>query len=160
MLNLDDPRFRLNNLLTRYEAVTGRKEPTSQIAPEQHEGVVEVFDQLVRDVVRPAMEEMGAELERRGHEYEILIVPGQQITMHLYPPVLRRSAYAVPCSPYVSFSRDAATTNIHIVQSTLMPSGHGRAEITDTLPTDQITRQYVETQILDVLGNILAAVRG
>jgi hypothetical protein len=66
----------------------------------------------------------------------------------------------VPCSPYVSFSRDAATTNIHVVQSTLMPSGHGRAEITDTLPTDQITRQYVETQILDVLGNILAAVRG
>ena len=158
MLNLDDPRFRLNDLLTRYEAVA--KKPALQPAPAGQEAIVEAFDRLARDVIRPAMEEIGAELERRGQEYEILIVPGQQITMHLYPPVLRRSAYTTSCSPYVSFSRDATTERIHIAHSTLMPNGQGYAEIKDTLSLHEITRQCVETQILDVLGNVLSAAGG
>lgn len=160
MLNLDDPRFRLNDLLTRYGALTVVKEPASQPTQAEQEAIVEAFDRLARDVIRPAMEEIGAELERRGQEYEILIAPGQQITMHLYPPVLRRSAYTTSCSPYVSFSRDASTERIHIAQSTLMPNGQGCAEITDTLPLDQVTRRYVETQICDVLGKVLGAAKG
>ncbi len=160
MLNLDDPRFRLNDLLMRYEALTVPKEPASQAAQAQQKAIVEAFDQLARDVIRPAMEESGAELERRGQEYEILIAPGQQITMHLYPPVLRRSAYTASCSPYVSFSRDASTVKVHIAQSTLMPNGQGCAEITDTLPIDQVTRHCVETQILNVLENVLGAAKG
>lgn len=160
MLNLDDPRFRLNDLLTRYEARTVPKGPTSQPDQAQQEAIVEAFDQLTRDVIRPAMEEIGAELERRGQEYEILIAPGQQITMHLYPPVLRRPAYTTSWSPYVSFSRDASTERIHIGQSTLMPNGQGCAEITDTIPLDQVTRHYVETQICDVLGKVLGVAKG
>ncbi len=160
MLNLDDPRFRLNDLLTKYEASTVAKEPAPQPAQALEEAIVEAFDQLARRVIRPAMEEIGAELERRGQEYEILIAPGQQITMHLYPPVLRRSAYTTSWCPYVSFSRDASTAKVHIAQSTLMPNGQGCAEITDTLPIDQITRRYVETQILDVLGSVLGAAKG
>jgi hypothetical protein len=88
MLNLDDPRLRLNNLLTRYEALSGKK---GSAAPgtRSSETTVAAFDNLVRDVIRPAMEEIGAELERRGHDYEIVIVPGQQLTMYFYPPLLR-----------------------------------------------------------------------
>jgi hypothetical protein len=160
MLSLDDPRLRLNDLLTRYEALTVAKEPASQPTQAEQEAIIEAFDQLARDVIRPAMEEIGAELERRGHEYEILIAPGQQITMHLYPPVLRRSAYTTSCSPYVSFSRDASTKRIYIAQSTLRPNGQGCAEITDTLPPDQVTRSYVETQICDVPGKVLGAAKG
>jgi hypothetical protein len=159
MLNLDDPRFRLNDLLTKYEAQAPR-EPASPPDEARQEAIVEAFDRLARHIIRPAMEEIGAELERRGQEYEILIAPGQQITMHLYPPVLRRSAYTTSWCPYVSFSRDASTAKVHIAQSTLMPNGQGCAEITDTLPIEQVTRQYVETQILDVLGNVLGAATG
>ena len=128
MLHIDDPRFRLNQLLTRYETRTPK-----EVSPPQaeEESLVEAFDRIARDVIRPAMEEIGAELERRGHTYEILIVPGRQITMHLYPAVLRRSAYAAPCCPYVAFGRDASTAQIHVVRSTIMPNGRGRAEITD-----------------------------
>ena|SRR5206468_116762 len=160
MLNLDDPRLRLNHLLTRYEALRAAKEPASQPAQAGRGAIVEAFNRLVRDVIRPAMEEAGAELERRGHEYEILIAPGQQITMHLYPPVLRRSAYTTSCCPYVSFLRDASTERIHVAQSTLMPNGQGLAEITDTLPLDQVTRRYVGSQICDVLGKVLGTAQG
>jgi hypothetical protein len=160
MLNLDDPRYRLNDLLARFEALTTAKRPASQSVQAGQEAIIEAFDRLVRDVIRPAMEEIGAELERRGQEYEILIAPGQQITMHLYPPVLRRSAYTTSCSPYVSFWRDASTESIHIAQSTLTPNGQGCAEIMDTLPLDQVTRHYVEAQICDVLGKVLAAAKG
>lgn len=158
MLHIDDPRFRLNQLLTKHETRT----PPKEVSPPQaeEESLVEAFDRIARDVIRPAMEESGAELERRGHMYEILIVPGRQITMHLYPAILRRSAYAAPCVPYVAFGRDASTAQIHIVRSTIMPNGRGRAEVTDTLPIDQITRHYVETQILDVLGILLSAAEG
>jgi hypothetical protein len=160
MLNLDDPRFRLNDLLARYEARTVPKEPSSQPPQAQQEAIVEAFDQLTRDIIRPAMEEIGAELARRGQEHEILIVPGQEITMRFYPPVVPRSAYTTSCCPYVSFSRDASTARIHIVQSTLMPNGQGRAEITGTLPLEQVTRHCVETQICDVLGGVLSAAKG
>ena len=154
MLNLDDPRLRLNNLLTRYERSTEAQEPASQPQAEQ-EAIIEAFNRIARDVIRPALEEMGAELERRGHEYEIRIAPGQEITMHVYPPVLRRAAYTTSCCPYVSFLRDASTERIHVAHSTLMPNGQGRAEITDTLPLDQVTRHYVGTQICDVLARVL-----
>jgi len=154
MLNLDDPRLRLNDLLTRYERSTEAQEPASQPQAEQ-EAIIEAFNRIARDVIRPALEEMGAELERRGHEYEIRIAPGQEITMHVYPPVLRRAAYTTSCCPYVSFLRDASTERIHVAHSTLMPNGQGRAEITDTLPLDQVTRHYVGTQICDVLARVL-----
>jgi len=154
MLNLDDPRLRLNNLLTRYERSTEAQEPASQPQAEQ-EAIIEAFNRIARDVIRPALEEMGAELERRGHEYEIRIAPGQEITMHVYPSVLRRAAYTTSCCPYVSFLRDASTARIHVAHSTLMPNGQGRAEITDTLPLDQVTRHYVGTQICDVLARVL-----
>ena len=154
MLNLDDPRLRLNDLLTRYERSTEAQEPASQPQAEQ-EAIIEAFNRIARDVIRPALEEMGAELERRGHEYEIRIAPGQEITMHVYPSVLRRAAYTTSCCPYVSFLRDASTARIHVAHSTLMPNGQGRAEITDTLPLDQVTRHYVGTQICDVLARVL-----
>ena len=154
MLNLDDPRLRLNDLLTRYERSTEAQEPASQPQAEQ-EAIIEAFNRIARDVIRPALEEMGAELERRGHEYEIRIAPGQEITMHVYPSVLRRAAYTTSCCPYVSFLRDASTERIHVAHSTLMPNGQGRAEITDTLPLDQVTRHYVGTQICDVLARVL-----
>ena len=158
MLNLDDPRLRLNDLLTRYERSTEAQEPASQPQAEQ-EAIIEAFNRIAQDVIRPALEEMGAELERRGHEYEIRIAPGQEITMHVYPSVLRRAAYTTSCCPYVSFLRDASTARIHVAHSTLMPNGQGRAEITDTLPLDQVTRHYVGSQICDVLAKVLGTAK-
>lgn len=155
MVNLDDPRFRLNSLLTRYEALTAPKQSAPPLAQAQLEAIVESFNQLAFNVIRPAMEDIGAELRRRGLDYEIVIARGQQIIMYLYPSPPPRSAYTASCCPYVSFSSDALTAKIHIVQSTLMPNGHGSAEITDTLSAGQITRHFVETQILNVLENVL-----
>lgn len=159
MLDVSDPRFRLNDLLTRYEAAASGE---SLARPNQarEEAIVEAFDQLTREVIRPAMEALGAELARRGHEYEIVIVPGQQITMHIYLAMLRRSAYAVPCCPYVSFSRDVSSAKVHVAESTIMPNGRGKAEITDTLRIDQITRGVAESRILDVLERVLDAAAG
>ena len=159
MLNLDDPRFRLHNLLTRYEALSGANASAgSQALPS--ETTVEAFDNLARDVIRPAMEELGAELERKGHDYEIVIVPGQHITMYFYPPVLQRSAYSASCCPYVSFSSDPMTAEIHVVQSTLMPNGQGRAEATVAFSARQVTRPCVGAQILKVLENVLDSLEG
>jgi hypothetical protein len=160
MLNLDDPRLRLNDLLVRYEGLTKAQEPASQPPQAGQAAIAEAFNRLARDVIRPAMEEIGIELERKGYEYEILIAPGQQMTMHVYPPMLRRSAYTTSCCPYVSFLRDASTDRIHVAQSTLMPNGQGRAEITDTLPSDQVTRHYVGSRICDVLAEVLRTAKG
>ena len=160
MLNLDDPRLRLSDLLTRYEALSAAKKSAAARAESRPEATVDAFDHLVRDVIRPAMEEIGAELERRRHDYEIVVTPGQQIIMYFYPPLLRRSAYGAPCCPYVSFSSDPSTEKIHIVQSTLMPNGHGRAETTVTLSTGQVTRRCVEMEILNVLENVLDTAEG
>ena len=159
MLNLDDPRVRLSDLLTRYEALCAAKgsaAPRDQSRPE----VTEAFDRLAQDVIRPAMEEIGSELEQRGHDYEIVIAPGQEIRMSFYPALLRRSAYSASCCPYVSFSSDPSTGEIHVVQSTLMPDGLGRAEAAATLSAGQVTPHWVHMQILNVLENVLETAEG
>ena len=140
--------------------MSAARESAAQPAQARQEETGETFDQLVRDVIRPTMGEVGAELERRGHAYEIVIFPGRQITLYLYPSLLRRSAYGASCCPYVSCSRDASMPKIHIVQSTLMPNGHGCADITDTLSEGQVTRHYVAAQILNVLEKVLGASEG
>lgn len=161
MLSLDDPRFRLNNLLERYEELVTRAEPTLAEAQARRESIAESFDQLVRETIRPAMQEIGDELTRRGHDYEMVVAPGSHITMNLYPASLvQRAVYAAPCIPYVSFTIDASTAEVHVVQSTMTPNGRGCAEITDTLALDQVTRRYVETQICEVLGKVLGASKG
>jgi len=156
MLNLDDPRFRLHDVVTKYEALTAAKEAAPPVDRRQ-ESITEAFDQLAHDVIRPEMEDIGAELERRGHQYEILIEPGRQITMRLYPPLYSRSVYTTACCPYVAFSRDASTTAIHVVQSTLMPNGQGSAVIAGTLSPFQLTRRDVAALILDVLEKVRCA---
>jgi hypothetical protein len=161
MLSLDDPRYRLNNLLGRYDELVTRAEPPLPAVQARRESIAQSFDQLVRDTIRPAMQEIGDELARRGHDYEMVIAPGSHITMNLYPASLvRRAVYAAPCIPYVSFTIDASTAAVHVVQSTMTPNGRGCAEITDTLPLDQVTRRYVETQICEVLGKVLGAAKG
>jgi hypothetical protein len=160
VLNLDDPRLRLSDLLTRYEALSAAKKPAPAGTQSPPAATVDAFDHLVRDVIRPAMEEIGAELERRGQDYEIVVTPGQEIIMYFYPPLLRRSAYGASCCPYVSFSSDPSTAEIHIVQSTLMPNGHGRAERAVTLSAGEVTRRCVEMQILDVLEKVLDTAEG
>jgi hypothetical protein len=154
VLDVSDPRFRLHDLLTRYEAAVPTEPPASP-GQAREEAIVEAFDQLVREVIRPAMEAIGAELGWRGHEYEIAIVPGQQITMHIYLAILPQPAYAAPWCPYVAFSRDASSAKVHVLESTILPNGRGRVEITDTLRTDQITRSLVESRILNVLEGVL-----
>ena len=159
MLNLDDPRLRLRDVLTRYEALRAAKEsaaPRDQSPPE----ATDAFDHLSRDVIRPAMEEIGAELEQRGYDYEIVIAPGQEIRMSFYPALLRRSAYSASCCPYVSFSSDPLTGEIHVVESTLMPNGCGRAEAAATFSADQVTRNSVQMQILNVLENVVETAEG
>jgi hypothetical protein len=156
MLNLDDPRFRLHDVLTKYEALTASRKAAPPVDGRQ-QSTGAAFDRLIRDVIRPVMEEIGAELEGRGHQYEILIEPGQQITMRLYPPLFPRSAYTTACCPYVAFSRDVSTTAIHVVQSTLMPNGQGSAVIACTLSPFQLTRRDVAALILDVLEKVRCA---
>jgi hypothetical protein len=161
MLSLDDPRFRLNNLLGRYDELVTRAKPGLPAAQAQRAAIAESFDQKVRDTIRPAMQEIGDELIRRGHDYEMLIAPGSHITMNLYPaPLVQRAVYAAPCIPYVSFMTDALTANIHVVHSTMLPNGRGCAEITDTLSLDQVTCHYVEAQICEVLRKVLGAAEG
>ena len=155
MLRLDDPRLRLNDVLTRYEALPARQAPAPSADGENR--LAEEFDQVVRSVIRPEMESLGAEMARRGHGFEILIEPGQQISMRMYPTLYRRPAYTTACAPYVAFSRDALTSNIHVVQSTMMPCGRGYAVIADTVSPFQLTRRQVALLILDVLEKVQRA---
>jgi hypothetical protein len=155
VLSLDDPRLRLNHVLDRYEEFAKRREGSSSGAAPRGD-VAYLFDRLVRETIRPAMEEAGEALRRRGHEYEILIAPGSDITMHIYPAsVARRGECAGPCIPHIAFIADASSTDVHVVHNTVTQHGSGRAEIAATVSPDQVTRRYVTGQICDVLGNLL-----
>jgi hypothetical protein len=146
----------LTDILKKYETLPARPAP-ARSSDGREDPLGEAFDRVVRDVIRPEMESLGAALTRRGHEFEILIEPGQQITMRIYPALYPRSAYATVCRPYVAFSRDAATSRIHVVQSTMMPCGRGCAVIGDTVSPFQLTRPQVAALVLDVLENVQRA---
>jgi hypothetical protein len=150
MINANDPRFGLTAGVMLPEA-----SPPASSAAKPRDGredaIEEAFDQLVRDVIRPEMEGAGTKLERSAHQYEIVIEPGQRITMRMCAFLDERRTRAAGCPCYLTFSRDASSASIHVAQGTLRPDGQEGGVITWTLPALRLTRAEVARLILDTL---------
>lgn len=150
MINVDDPRFGLIGTST-----TTGVNPANHTAPQSPEcpqnAAADAFNQIVRDVIRPEIEDNGAELARRGYEYEIVIEPGQRITMRICPPVQEQPARSGACPLTVRFSPDAGGTAIHIARSEARADGNEDTTAILTVPADRFTRFAVATLLRAVI---------
>ena len=119
------------------------------------------FKRVRTEVIRPAMKEMGTQLNARGHNSEISEVGDERskrdakITMSITIGGVPSSAYAPENTVSVSFSHTGHTT-ISIHASTPMQNRRGFAGLRGHYAVSEITTDVVEKKILEVLEEVFS----
>lgn len=167
----DETKARLEALMARYEKRLAEIRKRQELTHKRHDAFIGEFERLVDETIRPAMEDVGAVLRSRGHEYEIATTKGYtdfdgrlhntQITMRLYPVGIDRSLFVSTSTPYVAFASDWLDTRVTVQESTAMPVGNskapgnrGKSGKGAAYSLGQLTPAVVEREIVDVLAGI------
>lgn len=157
--------------MARYEKRLADVRKRQDLTHKRRDAFIGEFERLVDETIRPAMEDVGAVLRSRGHDYEIATTKGYtdfdgrtrntQITMRLYPVGIDRSLFVSTSTPYVAFASDWLETRISVQESTAMPAGNAKAPGSRGksgkgagYSIGQLTPAAVEREIVDVLAGI------
>jgi hypothetical protein len=160
----DTVKDQLDALLDHYDAERHRRHEQAARAKSAHEQFLEQFDQLCEQVIRPTMEAIGGRLKARGHDFRIEWrresrdaegrVKPALISMNLYLAGTDRANYTSTSTPGVSFVADRGGT-VYSHGSTMTPFSGGMAGARNNWQPDALTREVVETEILEVLQSVL-----
>ena len=130
----------------------------------EEEAFLDEFKRLRADVIRPAMEEIGNQLEARGHEVAISEreestdsrgrTEDAKITMSFFPSDVERSVFRPDCTPSISFLTIGYKRKIRIHASNIMPNRGGSGGPRGEFDTAEITGDFVEAQVLKLLKEI------
>ena len=157
--------------MARYEKRLTEERRRQDATRRRHDGFVGEFERLVDETIRPAMDEIGAALRRRGHDYEIATTQGYtdtdgrprntQVTMRIFPAGIPRSLFTSSTTPYVAFVCDWPEARVTVRESAAAPGGAGkisagfaksgkRAEYY----VRQVTLPAVEREIMETLTGV------
>jgi len=121
------------------------------------------FKRVRTEVIRPAMKEMGTQLNARGHNSEISEVGDERskrdakITMSVTIGGGSKSAYAPENTVLISFSQTAhATISIHA--NAPIRNRSGFAGTRGNFAAAEITTDLVEKKLLEVLAEVFSPV--
>ena len=100
------------------------------------------YNRIVRDVIKPKMEEVGAYIKKLGHDYRIT-ESEEELTMVVIPKTITNRISLD--QPGITFQK--WNTEMRVSKRPLLNSG--RSSQNERL--EDITRSYVERSIIDVL---------
>jgi len=162
---------RLETLMTKYEKRLAEERKRHELIRKRHDAFVAEFERLTDETIRPTMEDVGAVLRSRGHDYDIATTQGYtdvdrrprntQITMLVYPAGIQRSLFTSTSTPYVAFVCDWPETRITVRQSVTTPGN-----VAKTSPAvdksgrraeyfvKQVTAPAVEREIVEALAGV------
>ena len=164
----EDNKKKLESLLNKYdERETAQKQEVQKVQ-EVRNKFLDGFDKLCADIIKPAMEEIGATLKAQGHDFKIGtqqekkddkgVLLDARITMNIFPKG-KGSPHGYSSSPpaHVMFFADKYKEEIGVHENNIVPSGGsgsaGGKGKKYTLTT--LTKEAVEEEIVDSLGKIL-----
>jgi len=167
----EETRARLETLMTRYEKRLTEERKRHEATRRRHDAFIGEFERLIEETIRPTMEDVGAALRRRGHDYGIATTQAYtdvdrrprntQVTMQVYPAGIERSLFTSTSTPYVAFVCDWLQTLITVRQSVATPGGASKLSAGVEKPGKraeysfrQVTAPVVEREIVDVLGGV------
>lgn len=167
----EETRTRLETLMTRYEKRLAEDRKRHETTRRRHDAFVGEFEQLIEDTIRPAMDEVGAALRRRGHDYEIATTEAYtdsdkrprstQVTMRFFPAGIDRALFTSTTTPYVAFVCNWLESRVTVRESAAHPGG--AAKLPAALEKSgrraeyyarQITPAAVEREIVEALAGV------
>ncbi len=167
----EETRERLETLMARYEKRLADERKRHEANRRRHDVFVGEFERLIDDTIRPAMDEVGAALRHRGHDYEIATTQAYtdsdrrprhtQVTMRIFPAGIQRSLFTSTATPYIAFVCDWLEARVTVRESAAMPAGPAKLPAAPEKSgkradyyVRQVTPGAVEREIVDMLAGV------
>jgi len=155
----------LDNIMSRFDNdVDGLQARKAQDKAEQDEFMKE-FERLKKEVIWPVIVDIGNQMNEYKHDFHVseeeeyvdatANFQPASITLNIYPASLDKSLYKPECTPYISFIANRYAKKVGIMVSTMMPAEGGVVGSHGEYALNQITEEFVEKEIIEVLKNTL-----
>ncbi len=159
-----ESKVKLDTLMSKYNQGIAKIQQKREQVEKKEETFLTEFRRLRKEVIRPVMEDIGSQLRKGKHEFQIsereeLKDPegrrlDANINMNVYPNGINRDDFGSASTPFIYFRADKYKERISVIGSTMMPgrggdrTGYGEFEIM------KVTVDIIESKILEVLERI------
>jgi hypothetical protein len=156
----ENPIDKLNAAFDKYDQQQEASRSETEKRKTEHEIYLENFRKKCKDVIGPAMEEMGKAIENRGHKYkitqedEIIDSEGRttaaNIVFEIHPEG-KQPDYINHRFPQLSFVAGTYNKGIYSHVSTMMPNSSGLSGKNRDYKLSEITKEAVQEEIADLV---------
>jgi hypothetical protein len=112
------------------------------------------FEEIKVSIIKPAMEELGSFLEKKGQQYQIKdemnTYGNPRLTMEIFPRTTA-SGYDYYETPIISFILDRISGGVGLQKKNGMPGRPSGPAITEAVRIDEITPEFVRAKIIELI---------
>jgi hypothetical protein len=162
---LESNKNELDTLMNRYKEDLSGLAAKRQQEQEAQDKFISEFKRLQQEVIWPVIVDVGNQLNAYGHDYHVseedeyvdatAHFQPASITFNIFPATLDRSFYKPESTPYIQFIANRYAKKVGIVVSTMMPGTGGVVGAHGEYDPSEITKEFVEKEIVEVLKNTL-----
>src|SRR3989344_4553660 len=162
---LNDNKKELDNLMNRYSKDLAGLKSKKVEDKAAGEAFMAELKRLEKEIIWPVLVDVGNQLNAYGHDYHIsqedeyvdatAHTQPASITFNIYPATIERMFYKPESTPYILFVANRYARKIGIMVSTFMPNEGGVVGSHGDFDPSQITKEFVEKEIVAVLKNTL-----
>lgn len=160
-----DNKKELDNVMNRFNNDVAGLAARKAAQKLEQEKFMKEFERLKHEIIWPAIVDIGNQLTGYGHDYQVSeeeeyvdatanFTPAS-ITLNIYPATLDKSYYKPESAPYISFVANKYANKIGIMVSTMLPDEGGVIGSHGEFEPSEITPEFVEKEIINVLKNTL-----
>ncbi len=123
------------------------------------------FEKLKHEIIWPVVVDIGNELSQYGHDYHvseekefvdaIAAFHPANMTLNIFPGRLKDEFKKPDSAPYISFIANNYGKKVGIMVSTMMPGEGGSIGSHGEYDPSEITKEFVEAEIINILKNTL-----
>jgi hypothetical protein len=162
---LESTKNELDKLMSSYSNDLGGMTAKKNEEKLSQENFAKEFEKLKHEIIWPIIVEVGNQLNSYGHDFHVseeeeyvdatARYQPASITLNIYPATTDRALYQPESTPYISFVANKYAKKIGIMVSTMMPDQGGVVGSHGEYEAYQITPEFVEKEIIEVLKDSL-----
>lgn len=155
----------LDDLMSLYSQDAAALKQKREAEKATQERFAAEFERLKREVIWPALIDIGNQLTRYGHDFHeseekeyidaTAFYHPTSVTFNIYPATINKAMCKPESTPYIAFIADRYAKKVIITVSTMMPDQGGVVGEHGVYETNQITPELVEKEVIAVLKNSL-----
>lgn len=167
---LEGNRKELDNLMSRFKENLGGLKTVQDEEKTAQVNFMAQYERLKHEVIWPVIVDIGNQLTSYGHDFHVseekefvdatANFRPASLTLNIYPATVDKAFYTPESTPYISFVANRYAKKIGIMVSTMMPEAGGVVGTHGEYDLGEITKEFVESEIVNVLKNTLIFEKG